>query len=382
MDVTVTAALIVRNEYRCIRRCLDSICNIFDEVIIVDTGSSDGTLGIINDYINKKNLLFQIEWAENFSHARNFAIDKASSDYIFFIDADEHLKTDKEELLGKIKKHHANKKNLTAFCPEIINHDNNSSKGIGRIFRNDGDFFYAGFVHEELRHKSDLDISLIDIDIVLFHDGYESKIVNLKNKIERNNILNNKNIKKEPFNLRWHYFYFRDNFSRLDPNAVCDRIISTLKIKHDKDLQWENITICKYTFPMLDLLANALLITLNDEVKFKEVIRLMRKIIPFNSNALYYELIYDIAKFKSLAKERIRQIIEYNSGPPRNHDGMIHSEGLHLDAALAFYLFEVGLTEQSEKLLRSISDNGFTSEMTRFYFKYMNSSRNEAGYEH
>lgn len=382
MDVTITAALIVKNEYRCIKRCLDSICDKFDEVIIVDTGSSDGTLEIINDYVNNKTLLFQIEWMENFSYARNFAISRSSSDYIFFIDADEYLKNGKEDILLKIKKHHFYNKNMTVFCPEIINHDNNSLKKIGRIFKNNDDYFYAGFVHEELRHKTNSDIHLVDIDIVIFHDGYEFNKVNLNNKIERNNFLNKKNIKKEPLNLRWHYFYFRDNFSRLDPNVVCKKIIDLIKIKHDKDFHWENIIICQYTFPMLDLLANALLITLNDEAKFVEVIRLMRKMVPFNSNAFYYELIYDINKFKSLAKKRIRQIIDYNSGLSKNHEGMIHSEGLHLDAALAFYLFEVGLTEQSEKLLRSVSNNGFTSEMTHFYLKHMNSSRNEEDYEH
>lgn len=48
---------------------------------------------------------------------------------------------------------------------------------------------------------------------------------------------------------------------------------------------------------------------------------------------------------------------------------MIHSEGLHIDAVLSFYLYETGLISQARKLLLSVESNGFSSEMTKLYLK-------------
>ncbi|GAB2942200.1 glycosyltransferase family 2 protein [Hafnia psychrotolerans] len=199
MDVTITAALIIKNECRCIRRCLDRICNIFEEIIIVDTGSSDGTLDIVNECSNNKIITFQIPWVDDFSYARNFAISKSNSKYIFFIDADEYLETDREGVIREINEIDSRgAKTPTVYCPVIKNHDGNTSKGIGRIFRNDGEYFYAGFVHEEIRHKSNVSVTGCEVNVILLHDGYKDEFIIDKNKAERNNFLNKKILKKSP----------------------------------------------------------------------------------------------------------------------------------------------------------------------------------------
>lgn len=86
--VTISLCMIVKNEEKILRRCLDSLKGIYDEAIIVDTGSTDSTKEIAGDYTDK---VYDFEWVDDFSKARNFAMSKASCDYIYMADADEVL---------------------------------------------------------------------------------------------------------------------------------------------------------------------------------------------------------------------------------------------------------------------------------------------------
>ena len=87
----ISICMIVKNEEDILRRCLDSLKGIWDELIIVDTGSTDSTKKIAAEYTDK---IFDFAWTGSFSDARNFAFSKAEMEYIYSADADEVL--DKE----------------------------------------------------------------------------------------------------------------------------------------------------------------------------------------------------------------------------------------------------------------------------------------------
>ncbi|MCL2050961.1 MAG: glycosyltransferase family 2 protein [Lachnospiraceae bacterium] len=78
--------MIVKNEADILKRCLETVFDIMDEIIIVDTGSTDSTKEIAALYTDK---IFDFEWIDDFSAARNFAFSKASCEYIYSADADE-----------------------------------------------------------------------------------------------------------------------------------------------------------------------------------------------------------------------------------------------------------------------------------------------------
>lgn len=97
---TFSLCMIVKNEEAVLSRCLDTIADLMDEIIIVDTGSTDRTKQIASSYTSK---IYDFKWNSDFSAARNFSFSKASMDYIYTADADELLDEENRERLLRLK---------------------------------------------------------------------------------------------------------------------------------------------------------------------------------------------------------------------------------------------------------------------------------------
>ena len=94
---TISLCMIVKNEEKHIARCLDSVAELVDEIIIVDTGSTDRTVEIASNYTAK---VYSHPWTDDFSEARNYSFSKASMDYCMWMDADDILQqTDRDNFL-------------------------------------------------------------------------------------------------------------------------------------------------------------------------------------------------------------------------------------------------------------------------------------------
>jgi len=98
--ITLTLAMIVKNEESVLERCLNSIAHIVDEIIIVDTGSTDQTVEIAQKYTSD---IHHFKWIDDFSAARNHAFSKATKDYIMWLDADDYLTEDDQQKLLELK---------------------------------------------------------------------------------------------------------------------------------------------------------------------------------------------------------------------------------------------------------------------------------------
>ena len=98
---TISLCMIVKNEEAILDRCLSSIKGIVDEIIIVDTGSNDNTKKIAYKYTDK---VFDFEWVQDFSKARNFSFSKATKDYIMWLDADDVILKEDYIKLEQLKK--------------------------------------------------------------------------------------------------------------------------------------------------------------------------------------------------------------------------------------------------------------------------------------
>lgn len=86
--VTISLCMIVKNEALTLAECLESVKGIADEIIIVDTGSTDKTKEIAQRYTDK---IYDFEWIDDFAAARNFSFSKATKEYILWLDADDRI---------------------------------------------------------------------------------------------------------------------------------------------------------------------------------------------------------------------------------------------------------------------------------------------------
>ena len=91
---TISLCMIVKNEEKVLARCLDSIQDLMDEIIIVDTGSFDRTKEIAAKYTDR---IYDFVWDNDFAAARNFSFSKAGCDYIYTADADEVIDEENRE---------------------------------------------------------------------------------------------------------------------------------------------------------------------------------------------------------------------------------------------------------------------------------------------
>lgn len=148
----ITAAMIVRNEAQTIARCLNSLRDHVDEIIIVDTGSTDETKAIVRQFTDR---VFDFEWCDDFAKARQYAFDQATGDWVFWLDADdllqgaEHLHEEAAALSPEVTSVHWKYVIVTNRVPVM-------DYWRERLVRNDGSFHWVGRVHENLiRDRAD-----------------------------------------------------------------------------------------------------------------------------------------------------------------------------------------------------------------------------------
>ena len=98
--ITVSVCMIVKNEEKVLARCMDSLKGLYEELIIVDTGSTDSTKEIAAGYTDK---IYDFTWTGSFADARNFSFSKATMEYIYTADADEILNEENRQKFLKLK---------------------------------------------------------------------------------------------------------------------------------------------------------------------------------------------------------------------------------------------------------------------------------------
>ncbi|WP_459501061.1 glycosyltransferase [Bacillus sp. C1] len=142
--------MIVRDEEQTIGRCLDSIHQLVDEIIIVDTGSIDRTKEIVAEYTSH---IYDFEWIDDFAAARNFAFSKATQKYILWLDADDILTEEAQEALKELKQSLDEKVDAVSMSYHLVMDSNGKplySSRRNRLVKREKNFKWYGKVHEYL----------------------------------------------------------------------------------------------------------------------------------------------------------------------------------------------------------------------------------------
>lgn len=164
--IQISLCMIVKNEEKILARCLDSVADLMDEIIIVDTGSTDATKEIAAHYTDK---IYDFTWVDDFSAARNFAFSKATKEYIYSADADEVLSDENRERFRILKE---------ALMPEVeivqMKYGNQMQHGTvynydeeyrPKLFKRQREFVWVEKIHETVR----LEPIVYDSEIVITH---------------------------------------------------------------------------------------------------------------------------------------------------------------------------------------------------------------------
>lgn len=191
----VSAIYIAKNEANNIARSLESVKDAVDELILVDTGSTDNTVEIFRSFGGK---VYHQAWKNDFSAPRNLALSKATGEWLILLDADEYFSP---ETAGNIRKIISDAKK-DVLMVNIVNidaetNDVNDYFYNVRIVRNQEGLYYSGRIHEHicLRDRVIDSIEKIPADkLTIIHTGYSSK--NIVKKAERNLTILHQEIKE------------------------------------------------------------------------------------------------------------------------------------------------------------------------------------------
>lgn len=161
--ITISLCMIVKDEEKVLDRCLSSVKDIVDEIIIVDTGSTDKTKEISYKYTNK---VYDFKWIDDFSKARNFSFSKATKEYILWLDADDViLKQDKENFL-KLKET-LNPKIDIVMMKYNVGFDENGNVNFSyyreRLLKREKNYQWESPIHEVITPQGNLEYSNICI---------------------------------------------------------------------------------------------------------------------------------------------------------------------------------------------------------------------------
>lgn len=201
----ISLAMIVKNEEKMLPVCLDSVEDLVDEMIIVDTGSEDRTVEIANERGAK---VYHFKWIDDFSAARNESIKHCTGEWILYLDADERIKPTNFKNLRQMLKN-AEKDLGAIVCTIESDHSSldGSSElhrgGYPRLFRNLGypKINFKGRVHEQISPSLvENGLGMSKSDIVIIHEGYNRPREEMEKKLKRNYKLLLQHVNEEPTN--------------------------------------------------------------------------------------------------------------------------------------------------------------------------------------
>jgi len=179
----LSVCMIVKNEAHNLVEALPNFAIFADEMVIVDTGSTDGTRDIARAHTSR---LFDFEWIQDFSAARNYSFEKASGRYLLWLDADDRFQPDMQARINRLKAHFDGNKAFNFLLENVHEPGPSSFCYQLRCVPARRDTRFEGRIHEQLLKSAvQAGLELVDTDITVHHMGYANEDV-CRAKLKRN----------------------------------------------------------------------------------------------------------------------------------------------------------------------------------------------------
>jgi glycosyltransferase involved in cell wall biosynthesis len=366
----LSVCLIVKNEEKVLRRCLESVKGIADEIIIADTGSSDKSKDIALEYTEK---VYDYIWEDDFSKARNFVASKASGEWIMAIDADEYC--EQEDFISFKNNLKKNTSDSNILAVQIVNFVGNNGKNTilnyhERIYKNDGKIHYYRNIHELLRHKESLEKRGF-AQLQIFHSGYMGEVLKEKNKANRNLALLKNKKEKEAID----YYFLGDVYSLL--GDLDNAIINYKKAYQVKD----NITY-DWVVKVLIKLINCLQATKQNKEAFEIISaseEIFNKLVDFKF--LKGQFLFNEGKVREaievfeeilLKKDELKVnfSVDYSDYLPHKYLGELYEQENQLQLAVQHYSKSLSINDADDyiwvRLINLLAKHSTIEELIQF----------------
>jgi len=296
----LSVCLIVKNEAEMLTECLQSVADVADQLIILDTGSTDKTIEIAQSFHAE---IHHFEWCDDFSAARNESIKYATGDWILWIDADERLTQASKPKLAKLLKFE-NKSVIYRVRIKNIKEDGVSFtlSDAHRLFTNHRGLYFDGRIHEQISPSAKkMGATERDCQIELDHLGYSFTGEQKIKKQTRNRKILEEEVVQHPHSAHAHL--------TLAHNYKVDGNLIDAKRHYEKA-----IALKQFNAAMEASLLNAYADTLLDLDKYADALPIIQKSLSLKSlqNAAYF-LKYRVALKQNQLSEAIMNLQKIQS---------------------------------------------------------------------
>lgn len=330
----ISICIIVKNVQALLPDCFRPLISLGYEIIIVDTGSTDKTKQVANQYTDK---VYDFVWQDDFSAARNYSISKASNEYVLIIDSDEVVDNiDKDKLERLIKDNPDGigrlliKDSFTRNGEKFI-----ARSRLGRLFPKSL-YRYKGRIHEQPLPIGDIEAYFYDIPIELDHRGYDGNLEQRKQKTNRNIGLLLNQLKEEGDDPYLMYQLGKSYYMQEDYGSASQWFDKALYFDLDPSLEYVQDMVESYGYALInsEQYEKALmLLGVYDEFAINADFVYLVGLIYMN-NAKFTEAIAEFIKATNMKGYKMEGVNSYRA---YYNIGVIHECLGNVDKARVYY---------------------------------------------
>ncbi|MCR4610453.1 MAG: LicD family protein, partial [Lachnospiraceae bacterium] len=365
MQPKLTISILISRNYEGVKRCLDSVCpimeNVSSELILTDTGCGDKVRELIEGYSDH---IIDFEWIKDFSAARNVGLKEAKGEWFLYVDDDEWF-DDVSELINFFNSGECDKHNVAAYVQRnYLDMDGNNygNHNVDRILRITPDLHFEGRVHEaytgiEIGQKKRL-------STFVHHYGYvykseEERIA----KSKRNRELLRLECQEHPDDMRMRHQLVTDCYGLQEYDEAINVALEGIKIKSDSqywDVLHTDILFCLYQKKdwkgIIQYGENFLNVNLFSDDEFG--------VRQYLICAYWSERQYD--KVCNLASKVISTYIDYKKHPEKYDVNQLMRDDFWNNkdiSKMLLFIIDSAIATSDEKIISLLADNNIREEM-------------------